>query len=137
MSQEDAEAGERLPLMEEVLSVGKRSVETGRVRVSTKVEERLAEVAQDLVRENVEVEYVDIGREIEVAPEVRIEGETIVIPLIEEVLVVEKRLILRQELRVRRRTHSERVEEAVPLRRTTAVVERLDGDEQDNTSGGT
>ena len=52
------------------------------------------------------------------------EGVTIV-PILEEVLFVEKRLVLKEELHIRRRVSSETVEVPVVLRKERAVVERV------------
>lgn len=81
-----------LAIMEEELRVEKRQVATGKVRVRT-----TTELAEELARatlqgESVEVTRVPVDREITVAPSVRTEGEVTIIPVIEEVLVVEKRL---------------------------------------------
>jgi len=48
------------------------------------------------------VEHVPIGRMVETAPPVREEDGVTVIPVIEEVVVTETRLVLREELHVRR-----------------------------------
>jgi uncharacterized protein (TIGR02271 family) len=119
---------EVLPLMEEALRVGKRRVEAGRVRVSvaTETEERL--VSEMLRSDRVEVERVGIGREVapgESAPSVRNEDGVVVVPVLEEVLVVEKRLVLREEIRLRIAVSAEAVEQTIALRRQHAEVERL------------
>jgi stress response protein YsnF len=51
-----------------------------------------------------------------------------VIPVIEEVLIVEKRLVLKEELHVRRQQTTENVEVPVTVRRQRAVVERVTPD---------
>jgi uncharacterized protein (TIGR02271 family) len=118
-----------LPLVEEALRVGKRRVETGRVRVSvsTETEERL--LRETLRAERAEVERVPVGRELaegEQAPAARREGDgTVVVPVLEEVLVVERRLVLREEIRLRLVPVEEAVEQPVTLRRQRAAVERL------------
>lgn len=118
-----------LPLIEEALHVGKRRVETGRVRVSvaTDAEERL--VRETLRTERVEVERVAVGRELaagEPAPLVRREEDgTLVVPVLEEVLVIERRLVLREEIRLRTIAAEDTVEQLVTLRRQRAEVERL------------
>ena len=118
-----------LPLVEELLRVGKRRVETGRVRVSgaTDVEARL--VRELLRSERAEVERVPVGRELgdgEQAPSVRREQDgTVVVPVVEEILVVERRLVLREEVRLRVAAVEEVVEQPVTLRRRRAEVERL------------
>ena len=67
---------------------------------------------------------VPIGKEVKVAPVQRTEGDVLIIPVIEEVLVVEKRLVLKEELRISRRTTREDIEVPVTIRKQRAVVER-------------
>jgi stress response protein YsnF len=50
------------------------------------------------------------------------------VPVLEEVLVVEKRLVLKEELHIRRRATTETVEVPITLRKQRAVVERIDPD---------
>jgi stress response protein YsnF len=115
---------EIIPLVEETATVGKREVVTGRVRVQT-VTDTVEELARaDVQRETVEVTRVPIDRMIETAPEIRTEGDVTILPVVEEVLVVEKRLVLKEELHIRRRVETETVEVPVTLRKQRAVVER-------------
>jgi stress response protein YsnF len=115
---------EVIPLVEETATVGKRQVVTGRVRVQT-VTDTIEEVAQaNVQRETVEVTRVPIDRIVESAPEVRTEGDVTILPVLKEVLVVEKRLLLKEELHIRRRVETETVEVPVTLRKQRAVVER-------------
>lgn len=122
-----------VPLVDETLKVEKRSVETGRVRVSTVVETRQEWVEQSLEREEVSVERVPVNRAVDAAdpPSVRQEGDVLVIPILEE--VIEKRLVLKEELRIRKRTIVEHVEEPVTLRSERAVIERDGGPEEAST----
>ncbi len=118
-----------LPLVEEALRVGKRQVETGRVRVSvsTDIEEQV--VRETLRSERTELERVPIGRELAVgepAPALRQEPDgTVVVPVVEEVLVVERRLVLREEVRMRLVAVEEPVEQSVTVRKQRASIERL------------
>ena len=118
-----------LPLVEEALRVGKRRVETGRVRVSVSTETEERRLRETLRTERAEVERVAVGRELaegEQAPTARREEDgTLVVPVLEEVLVVERRLVLREEIRLRLVAAEEAVEQPVTLRRQRAVVERL------------
>jgi stress response protein YsnF len=50
---------------------------------------------------------------------------TVVVPVVEEILVVERRLVLREEVRLRVAAVEEVVEQPVTLRRQRAEVERL------------
>jgi uncharacterized protein (TIGR02271 family) len=120
---------EVIPLVEETASVGKHEVVTGRVRVHT-VTDAVEELAHaDVQRETVEVTRMPIDRVVEAAPEIRTEGDVTVVPVLEEVLVVEKRLVLKEEVHIRCRVAQETVEVPVTLRKQRAVVERTDPDE--------
>jgi uncharacterized protein (TIGR02271 family) len=118
-----------LPLVEEALRVGKRRVETGRVRVSVSTETEEQVVRETLRSERAEVERIPINRELadgEPAPALRQEPDgTVVLPVLEEVLVVERRLVLREEIRMRLVAVDEAVEQPVTVRRQRASVERL------------
>jgi uncharacterized protein (TIGR02271 family) len=125
-----------LPLVEEDLHVGKREVVTGRVRVQVATDTIEQMVAQDLRGEEVDVERVPIGTYVEngaAAPQIRTEGDITVVPVLEEVLVVEKRLLLKEELRIRRRTTVEHTEVPVTLRKQRAEVERVPNESDDFT----
>jgi len=116
---------ETIPLVEEEAVVGKREVTTGRVRVHTRVDVVQEPVRASLQEEAVEVTRVPIDREIDVAPEIRTEDGVTIVPVVEEVLVVEKRLVLKEELHIRRHTRTEDVEVPVELRKQRAEIERL------------
>ena len=111
-------------LSEEQLLVRKRQVDTGRVRVRTLVDEHEAVVRETLNRGVVSVERVAVEREVPSAPEPREEGDVLVISIVEERAVVEKRLFVVEELRVRREIVSEHVSLPTTLRSMRAVVER-------------
>jgi stress response protein YsnF len=68
---------------------------------------------------------VPVDRVVETAPETRTEGDVTIVPVLEEVLVVEKRLVLKEELHIRRRVETETAEVPVTLRKQRAIVERL------------
>ena len=99
---------------------------TGAVRVRTEVRTTEELVDAPLSVERVEVERVPLDRWLDVPVPVRREGDTTVITLHEEVVVVEKRLRATEEVRITRRTSTRHAEERVTLRREEAVVERLD-----------
>jgi len=123
-----------VPVLEEHLQVGKRRVEGGGVRVSTVVHEREVVVDQPLHREEVDVERVPIGRVVDQPTAPRQEGDVLIIPLYEEVLLVEKRLMLKEEVRISRRQFEAREPQRVVLRTEEARVERLDP--HDRVEGG-
>jgi stress response protein YsnF len=121
------EREETIPLVEERIEVGKREVERGRVVVRTRIEEReeLAEVA--LQQEDVIVERVPRGVPVEAPPLVREEDGVLIVPVLEERLVVTTELVLKEEIRITRRSRTEVVREPVRLRSERAEVVRLEG----------
>ena len=124
--QADDEAA--LPLLEETAEIGKRRIVTGRVRVSTLTEPREHWLRDELAGERIAVERVAIDRTLgpeEAPPTVRTEGDVTIVPVLEEVLVVSKRLVLKEELRITRQATREVVEFPVTLRKQRAVVERI------------
>lgn len=115
-----------IPLVEESLSVSKREVQTGRVRVRTVPEERTEHVSERLIHTEAAVERIPIDREIDVLPNVREEGDTVIVPVVEERLV--KRLFLVEEIRLTRHVVTETLDQPVQLRSQRAVIERDDAD---------
>jgi stress response protein YsnF len=122
-------AQEIIPVVEESATIDKRQVVTGHVRVRT-VTDTVEELAHASVqREDIEVTRVPINRVVETAPGIRTDGDVTIVPVLEEVLVVEKRLVLKEELHIRRHIETETVEVPVILRKQRAIIEReaLDG----------
>ena len=115
-----------IPLVEERLVTSKRVMEQGRVKVRTVVDERESVVREQLRRAEVDIERVPVNREVDEVPPVREEGDTTIVPVVQEVLVVEKRLMVTEEIRIRRRETVEEHVEPVTLRSQRAVVERED-----------
>ncbi|TXN64044.1 YsnF/AvaK domain-containing protein [Methylobacterium sp. WL6] len=118
-----------LPLIAETARIDKRAVDTGRVRVSTRTEAVDQVLRETLRSDHVGVTRVPINRTLaegETPPVVREENGVTIIPVLEEILVVEKRLVLKEEVHVRRTTAGEDVEVPVTLRKQHAVVERVD-----------
>ena len=115
---------EVVPVVEETAVVRKERVAAETVRLHKRVHEEEEVLDVPVQTEAIEVERVPVGRWIDAPAEVRREGDTTVYPVVEEVLVVEKRLRLVEEVRVTRRQETRRVQERVGLRREEVVVER-------------
>ncbi|HEY0313670.1 MAG TPA: YsnF/AvaK domain-containing protein [Allosphingosinicella sp.] len=113
-----------IPLVEERVAISKAEVETGRLRVRIAIDEREEGVAAELSRDEVEVQRVPRGVPLDTLPEVRVDGDTTIIPVVEEQLVVEKRLVLVEEIHLVRRTESATHEVPVTVRSERAEVER-------------
>ena len=117
--------GPKLELKAETLSVTKRTVQGATVYVSTVTREIEQAVDERLDHEVVEVERVPVGRVVEAIPEIREEDGVTIVPVVEEVIVVERRLVLKEEVRITRRRVQSRHVETASLRRQEAVVARI------------
>jgi uncharacterized protein (TIGR02271 family) len=113
-----------IPLVEERVSVAKREVETGRFRIRVRVEERQDIVPAELAHDEVEIERVPMNQTLSQLPSVRLEGSTTIIPVVEEVVVVEKKLVLVEEIHVRRKSNVRTQDIPVTLRSEQAEIER-------------
>jgi len=91
-----------IPIIHEQATVRKRTVETGSVKISKHVREYEEVIDIPHVHEEVRVDRMPVNQFVETAPKVRTEGETTIIPVLEERYVVEKRLFLVEELHVRK-----------------------------------
>ena len=118
-----------MPVVAETLDVQKRKVDTGGVRIKKVVHEREEVVDEPLMREEVQVKRVPINRVVDAPVPVRHVGNTMIISLLEEVLVVEKRLMLKEELHITKGEIETYKPQRVTLRSEEAVVERVGEDE--------
>lgn len=117
-----------IPRVEEQISVEKQQHVRGTIRVHVVPRERKQTVSVPIVETHAEVRRVEIGRIVESAPPVREEGDTVIIPVVEEVLVVEKRLLLREEIHVQRSQRTRNEDQEVSLRSEQVEISR---DEQE------
>lgn len=113
----------RIPVVQEELDVGKRVVDTGIVRIRTSTSEHEQLVQMPLEREDVIVERVAIGRAVDAPLDVRHEGDVMIVPVHEEVIVVQRQLMLKEELHIRRRVSTVDASQPVMLRRQDVSVE--------------
>ncbi len=113
-----------IPVIAEQLHVDKQMIETGQVRISKTIREDTQLIDLPLIRETVEVERVPIGKPVTATPPIRQEGNTTIYPVLEEVVVVEKRLMLVEEIRVTTRQTIEHQPQSVTLRREEVSVDR-------------
>ncbi len=124
---EQPEREEMIPLVEEQIEVAKREIERGRVVVRKHVDTR-EEIAEAVLHQDeLSVERVPLGVPVDVAPPIREEGDVLIVPVLEEQLVIETRLILKEELRITRHRRSETFRQPVRLRAERAEVVREDG----------
>ncbi len=113
-----------IPVVEEKLAIEKRVVETGRARIVKHVREHQETVDATLMQEEVTIQRVAINLPVDSPPSIRTEGDTTIYPVLEEVLVVEKRLMLKEEIHVIRTRHETTRPETVTLRSESVEIER-------------
>jgi uncharacterized protein (TIGR02271 family) len=124
--QQDAAKETVIPIIHEKVQIDKQAVETGRIRLTKTVHVDEETVDAQLQQERVQVERVPLEQFVEQPPQVRYEGETLVIPVVAEMLVVEKRLLLKEEVRIRKYVEEIHHQEPVTLRREEISVERTE-----------
>lgn len=122
-------AGVAVPVHQEELHVGIRTVDTGRgVRVRKTVDEHEQRIEETLMHDHIDVRHVPVDKIVALseAPASRYEGDTLIVPILEEILVVEKRLRIKEEIHITRSKRPQRFSETVPLKSETVSVERFD-----------
>lgn len=133
-AKQPSETVEVIPVVEEILRVEKREYESGRVLVHKTVTER-EEVAEVLLRQqDLIVERVPVGRAVSEAPQTRQDGDTLIVPILEEVLVVEKRLFLKEELHIRKHSTERTEQHKVRLRAEHVEIEQTGRRPSDETT---
>jgi uncharacterized protein (TIGR02271 family) len=114
------------PLYAEDLTVSKRQIPGDVVQVGTITRENECFVDETLNHKRVQIDRIPVGRQVDAVPPVRQEGDTTILSVVEEIVVVERRLILKEEIHIRRLHVSERHQEAVILRKQEAVITRIE-----------
>ncbi|MES2649900.1 MAG: DUF2382 domain-containing protein [Bacteroidota bacterium] len=112
-------------VMEEQAQIHKEVVENAKVRIVKKVHEEETTVDTSAKSESVKVERVPVEKYVEAAPAIRYEGNTMIVPVVQEVVVVQKRLLLVEEVHITKTTTSLPNEETMPLRREEVIVQRV------------
>lgn len=115
-----------VPVIAEELHADAIPVETGGVRITKRVEGHEEILEQELRKGRVEVKRVRTDRVVDGPQSVRREGNTLIVPVVSEVLRVEKQWVLTEEIYVTQVEERETVQEKVQVNREVPIVERLD-----------
>lgn len=118
-----------VPVVHEEMHVGVRQVDTGRgVRLHKTVSEQTHQIDQTLMRDAISVKRVPIDKIVPLseAPVARQEGNTWIVPILEEILIVEKRLRIKEEVHIVRTAQAEPYADTVVLRSEQVTIERFD-----------
>jgi uncharacterized protein (TIGR02271 family) len=128
-----------IPVVQEQLEIDKRVIDTGKgVRIRKTVSEQEQIVDEPLLQDELIVEHVSVGQIVMASelPNTRYEGDTLVVPVFEEVLVVEKQMRLKEEVHITRRKHEVHAPQAVFLKSEQVSVEHFNEEAESFHSGG-
>ncbi len=112
-----------LNVFEEQAQVDKKVIEKGTVRIVKKVNTEDETINVDLKTEEIKVERITVNKYVDTPPVVRYEGNTTIIPVIKEVAVVEKKLLLVEEIYITKTINITGEEKIIPLRKEEVIVE--------------
>jgi uncharacterized protein (TIGR02271 family) len=127
----NASFSETIPVIEEQVRIDKKQVETGKVHIYKTVQEHETSVSIPLTQETYEVERVPVNQVVDTPPAaVRYEGETMIIPVLREVMVVQKRYEIVEEVRVTKKTTQNTESQQVTLLREEVHVERSNAENE-------
>ena len=115
-----------IPVVEEYIDYDVQRKETGKVRITKQVREEVVDVDESTTYERAEIERIPVNEYVDVVPEVRQEGEVMVVPVLREVMV--KRVLLVEELHIRKTKETQHNTRQVTLRKEEVQIHR---DEQD------
>jgi len=115
----------RTDLAEEYVTAQKKPVQEGEVRIHKAVDSELQHFAVDTSHDEVYVEHLPINQEVSRRQAPWQEDDAIIVPVYEEQVVVTRRLVLKEKLRIRRVTTTERQDLTEEVRRERPVVEEL------------
>ena len=124
-----------IPVIHEEVTFDKKVVESGKVHITKRVTQHEELIDVPFVREEVSVERVPVNQVVGVAPQVRQEGDTMIIPVVEEQVFYQKRLVLVEELRVRKQVIEERNPQQVTLLKEEVEINRSTPQNENFQSG--
>ena len=122
---QDSDAAMVIPVIQEEINVDKQVIETGKVRISKRISEHEELVDVPLFREEVVVERVPVNLFVEEPPPVRQEGDTMIIPVVREEIIIQKRILLVEELRVRKEVIERHEPQTVNVLREEVDITRV------------
>jgi len=114
-----------IPVVEEVLKVDKKLVETGRIHIRKEINKEEKQIEIPLINESYEVEKVKVKNQIfDQPPSIRHEGNVIVIPVIKEVAEIKIRYEVTEEIYLKKNKTITPHTEQVTLKKEKVIIER-------------
>lgn len=116
-----------IPVVKEELKTDAMPVETGGVRITKHVHSHDELVQQELRTGRVDVKRVTANRPVQGPLPVRRSGNTLIVPVVSEVVRVEREWVLTEEIYLTQHEDVKTVQQAVPVKEESVTAERLDG----------
>jgi len=114
-----------IPVIEEVLKVDKKLVETGRIHLRKEIDEEEKQIEIPLMNESYEIERVKVkGQIFDQVPSIRHEGDVIVIPVIKEVAEIKIRYEVTEEIHLKKNKTITPHTEQVTLKKEKVIIQR-------------
>ncbi len=122
--------GITIPVIEEKVSIEKKIIETGIVKVVKEVQQKEETINIDLISEEYFVEHIEKDEFVDDnIPATRQEGDVLIIPVLKEVMV--KRVLLTEEIRVTKKIAQQSEPQNVTLRKETVTIKHLSVNNKD------
>lgn len=115
-----------VPVIREELHADAAPVVTGGVRVTKHTHTQDEILEQELRKSHVEVKRVKTNRVVDGPQPVERKGNVLIIPVVAEVLRVEKQWVVTEEIHITQTEERETVQQTVPVSYEEAQVERVD-----------
>lgn len=127
LTNNNADSSSSMSVVHEKVDVGKKTIEKGRVKISKTVKEESEVLNLPTTSEQVHINRVPVNHIVESAPEaVRYAGDTIIIPVLHEITVIEKKLLLVEEIHITKTSVSSEEVKEITLRKEEIKIERSD-----------
>lgn len=116
-----------IPVLREELDIRKQRVTTGTVQIRKVVHEREEFVSEPAIHSEVEIERIPVNKVVVEPPPVRQVGNTTIYSLVEEVIVVSKHYLVKEEVRVTQQVTESTRRQPIILRTEELLIERGEG----------
>ena len=123
-SEDKPETKPSILLIEERLNIELKAVAAAKVSIHTKTVSEEVSKQVPVFYEEVVVEHIPMGTYVDAAPEPRQNGDTMIISVVKEVLVVEKKLLLVEELHISKKQFETELTVTETLRKQEVEVSR-------------
>jgi uncharacterized protein (TIGR02271 family) len=111
-----------IPVIEEEIVIDKKIIEKGGIIIDKKIITQDVSIDASLKSDQLNIEHVPLNQFVDTRPEIRYEGETMIIPVLKEVYV--KRLFLVEEIRIKKEEVLQPHTENITLRKEEVTISR-------------